>query len=135
MEKVTSARCQSSQSITPTTPASVMTSAISGKSPSAPPISDRWSRAASHKRTTSLRSNARPRRSSNSWPTSGTRDLLLELLDPPEARVEPACADEVLVPSLLHDTSGVQHHDTVGELRRAQPVGHQEHRASLGEGA
>src|SRR5207249_1739732 len=92
-------------------------------------------RAACQRRTASRRSKAVPRRSSNSWPTSGTRDLLPEPLHPPEARVEPARGDEVLVPPLLHNPPGVQHDDPIGELGLAQPVSHQEHRTSLGESA
>ena len=39
------------------------------------------------------------------------------------------------MPPLLHDPPGVQHDDPIGELGRAQPVSHQEHRTSLGESA
>src|SRR5437773_534112 len=137
MAKVTSARCQSSQSITATTPMSVMTSATTAKSPlvnaSLTASTSPSTRVIS--RPTGFRSKARPSRSSNSTAASGTRDLLLELLDPPEPGVEAARADEVRVPPLLHDTSRVQHHDAVGELGCAQPVGHEEDRASLREGA
>src|SRR3989338_3143436 len=99
-------------------------SAISGNSRSEPPISRRCGRPACHKRAASLRSNAAPSRSavSVSWRASGTRDLLLELLDAPQARVEAARPHEVVVAALLHHPPGVGDRAAGARLRGAQPV-------------
>src|SRR3990170_4377627 len=91
---------------------------IRGKSSTEPPISARGGRAACQRRATSRRSKAFPSRSSSSWsgPTSGTADLLLELLDPPEPRVDPAGLHELVVTARLDDAPLGEHDDAGGRL-------------------
>src|SRR5574341_665190 len=59
--------------------------------------------------------------------------LLLDLLDAPEPRVEPARGEESGVSPLLDHAPAVEHHDLVRFLRHPQPVGHQE-RGAPGHG-
>src|SRR5260370_1151916 len=105
--------------------------ALTEKGRGGPPMGGRGAGAARKRRATSRRSKALPSRSSNSRsrPGSGTRDLLLELLDPPEPCVEPARAEELRVAAGLHHASRVEDDDPVGRLGRAEPVGHEQHRA------
>src|SRR5437879_1760298 len=106
--------------------------AISGKRSIDPAMSPRCGRAACMRRTARRRSNARPSWSSasESYADSGTRDLLLELLDAPEAGVEPSPPQKLLVAARLDDASGVQHDDAIGRTGGAQPVSHEEDGAS-----
>src|SRR4030095_2236639 len=87
--------------------------AITGNRSIEPAMSTRCGRAASARRAARRRSNARPRRSAAAAPEpdSARRDPLLELLDPPEARVEPAASHELLVTAGVDDPSSVQHDD------------------------
>src|SRR6185369_2745747 len=106
------------------------TTATSGKRSSDPPISPRCGRAASRSRTASRRSNARPSCSSasGSYAESGTRDLLFQLLDAPEARVDAGPAQELFVATALDHAAGLEDDDAAGRARGAEPVRHQEHR-------
>src|SRR5262245_42469504 len=93
---------------------------ITGKSTKALEASRRCARAAAQSRAASRRSKARPSRSSNSGSggRSGTRDLLLELLDAPEPCVDAARPEQLVVPPGLHDPAFDQDDDAVGELGR-----------------
>src|SRR5205823_12230320 len=104
--------------------------AISGKRSVEPAMSARWGRAACQSRATSPRSKALPNFSSGSRSRerSGTRDLLLQLLDAPEPRIEPARVEELRVAPRLHHAPLGEHDHAIGDLGGAQPVGHQEHR-------
>ncbi len=103
------------------------TAAMSGNS-AIDDHTSRWcGRAVAHSRAASLRSKARPSTSSYSASTtaSGTRDLLLEPLHPPQAGVEPALRQERGVGPPLHHPAAVEHHDAIGTLGGPQPVRHQ----------
>src|SRR5262245_41626626 len=97
-----------------------------GKSSAVPTIRRACGRATAASRTIRWRSNARPRTSSCS--TSCTRDLLLELLKPPELGVGAAEREQLVVGADLHYAALGEHHDAVGGARGAQAMRHEEHR-------
>src|SRR5262252_9802823 len=106
------------------------TTATTGNSSSEPVMSPRCGRAASRSRAARRRSNARPSCSSasGSQAESGTRDLLFELLDAPETRVDAAPAQELVMASALDDAPGLEDDDAAGGACGAEPMRHQEHR-------
>src|SRR5262245_46872234 len=103
---------------------------MTGKSSNEPYTSRWWARADAHSLATRRRSNARPRTSSS----SRTGDLLLELLQTPESRVDAARAHELLVRPLLDDTALDEDDDARCRARGAETVRHQEPGAAGGRG-
>src|SRR5512132_1624834 len=94
----------------------------------------RCGRVTSQSRRMSLGSYALP---SASWSGSGilrsvirwlrgffAGQLLLDLLDAPEPRIEPVRGEKGGVGALLHDASLIEHDDPISLLRHAQAVGH-----------
>src|SRR5215470_2816679 len=108
------------------------TTATTGKSRSELAISPRCGRAASTSRAASRRSKARPRCSSDSGSQaeSGTRDLFLQLLDAPQAGVDTAPAQKFLVAAALDHSPSVEHDDAARRARGAQPMRHEQDRAT-----